>query len=136
MIKAIKQLTSKKHLSLTNDRLACDLSILSGIVRIPPSMSAKVNFSELFSDSIFPTVHQVRKTVMEFITLDLLDNDESDVPTMEAGLKIWTNFISSEEEIAQKSKGPSDDEEEVEDEVCIITITLILNEITNSCNRN
>ena len=132
MIKAIKQLTSKKHLSLTNDRLACDLSILAGIVRIPPSMSAKVNFSELFSDSIFPTVHQVRKTVMEFITLDLLDNDESDVTTMEAGLKIWTNLLSSEEEIAQKNKDPSDEEEQV----CIITPIFILMKFYNSCNRN
>ena len=103
IIKIIKQLTSKKNLSHSNDRLSCDLALLAGIFRIPPMISNKIVFSELFSNSILPTIQQVRDSVIEFITLDLLDNDESDVTTMEAGLKLWTNLLSSEEEVAKKS---------------------------------
>jgi hypothetical protein len=71
-------------------------------------ISNKIAFRGLFSNSILPTMQQVRDSVLEFITLDLLDNDESDVTTMEAGLKLWTNLLSSEEEVAKKS-----DEEQV-----------------------
>lgn len=100
-------------MSLSNDRLACDLSTLAGLFRMPPSLSTKVNFSQLFTDSISPSIRQLRDNVIEFITMDVLESEESDVTTMEASLKIWTNVLSAEEEIAQKHGDTSDEENEV-----------------------
>jgi hypothetical protein len=125
--KLINKLTSSKELNLSNDNITNNIWILSALVKIPSTtqISSILKSNSNLDKEFLLIKKESQDRLISFISNVIVNDNDIDVNLAIGTMKLWTNLLTSFEEINQKKNNLEnnsfDDDDDDNDDENMIT---------------